>query len=83
MAKKPYRSVCGLSAEGVDDLIDRAEAADAGTSRHPWPKKFKAKVKDEIEGMDFMPAVEAQINALVLKDLGPGLFNRGPFKAGQ
>lgn len=82
MAKKPYRSVCGLSAEGVDDLIDRAEETDRGTARHPWPKKFKAKVKDAIEGMDYMPAVEAQINALVLSDLGPGLFNRGPFKVG-
>lgn len=72
-------SMCGLDEAGVDAFLDDAEVRDAGTARYPWPKEFRDKLKTALDGMTNMDAVKRKINAAVLDDLGPGLFNRGPF----
>lgn len=80
MAKKDtFKGVCGLNEAGVDQFLADAEALDKGTTRFPWPKPLKGKIKAAIDGMMFMPAVKDKINAMVMKEAGPGLLNRGPF----
>jgi len=78
MAKK-FGSTCGLNEKGVDAFLNDAEQLDKGTSRFPWPKTLKGKIKAAIDGMAFMPAVKGKVNDLVVKEAGPGLLNRGPF----
>jgi hypothetical protein len=78
MAKK-FGSTCGLNETGVDAFLNDAEQLDKGTSRFPWPKGLKGKIKAAIDGMTFMPAVKGKVNDLVVKKAGPGLLNRGPF----
>ena len=79
MAKK-FGSTCGLNEKGVDAFLNDAEQLDKGTSRYPWPKALKGKIKTAIDGMTFMPAVKGKVNDLVVKEAGPGLLNRGPFE---
>lgn len=86
MAKKPvhtksapFGSTCGLNEAGIDAFLKDAEELDRGTSRYPWPKGLKGKIKATIDGMTHMPAVKETINTMVVKEAGPGLLNRGPF----
>lgn len=76
---KKFGSTCGLNEAGVDAFLNDAEQLDKGTSRFPWPKSLKGKIKSEIDGMTFMPAVKGKVNAIVVKNAGSGLLNRGPF----
>lgn len=75
----PFVSTCGLNEVGIDAFLHDAEQLDKGTSRYPWPKGLKGKIKLEIDGMMFMPAVKGKVNDMVVKAAGPGLLNRGPF----
>ena len=76
---KAFSQVCGMNEVGVDAFLNDAEQLDKGTSRFPWPKALKGKIKAAIDGMTFMPAVKAKVNDLVVKEAGTGLLNRGPF----
>lgn len=70
---------CGMDHKGIAKFIDDAEQQDKGTTRYPWPKGLKEEIKDAITGMQFMPAVQEKVNAMVLAKAGPGLLGRGPF----
>lgn len=74
-----FGSTCGLNEAGIDAFLNDAEQLDKGTSRYPWPKPLKGKIKRAIDGMTFMPAVKGKVNDLVVKEAGSGLLNRGPF----
>jgi hypothetical protein len=76
---KAFSQACGMNEVGIDAFLYDAEQLDKGTSRFPWPKGLKGKIKDAIDGMTFMPAVKGRVNDLVVKEAGPGLLNRGPF----
>lgn len=78
----PFGGACGFNEVGIDQLLADAEAMDRGTTRYPWPNGLKAKIKAEIDGMQYLQGVKDKINALVVANAGPGLFGRGPFNEG-